>query len=162
MPAILKIALLAAIAYYGAGIVNASQVLDASRELTFRRSRGSATGPPVKLFPYEALTLDPKDPNIAAHPEFLPDGLVESGADNSRLKRSQSNCKFIPADSGWPRGVLWQALASKLTDGGLLKDPTPLAAPCYAGKLYDAEMCTNVTSSWSDSDLQYATPLAPQ
>jgi hypothetical protein len=59
----------------------------------------------------------------------------------------REECRTIPGDDDWPSDAAWSQFNETL--GGVLLKPAPLAAPCYAGPLYDAARCEQLKRSWS-------------
>lgn len=71
---------------------------------------------------------------------------------NPDSPRKDLKCKVFPGDTEWPSDHQW-ALLNKTTNGALIKT-TPIAAPCFAGPLYDADKCAYIASQWTNSSLQ--------
>ncbi|KAF2122271.1 hypothetical protein BDV96DRAFT_594175 [Lophiotrema nucula] len=61
-------------------------------------------------------------------------------------------CKYLPEDDDWPQDEDWARFNETL--GGALLKPLPLATPCYAGPLYNANICALLRMQWA-----FNTPL---
>ncbi|KAF8579721.1 hypothetical protein K439DRAFT_1394398 [Ramaria rubella] len=84
--------------------------------------------------------------DVARHPE------IHFGGGNDQKR----DCKVQPTDIAWPTQSHWDALNTTLE--GQLVEPSPIAAPCYSGDLYNPQECALITKLWNDSDLHAAHP----
>lgn len=125
----------------------------------------NSTRAPAELFDIETIQLT--DDSLAKlEGDFDEEDLeLFDFADGRIQKRSVSRrqaqrCKVFPGDPNWPNNVVWGLF--NLMTGGALREPTPLAAPCYDGPWgpYDQGECNRVTGEWMTSKLQYVSLLA--
>jgi len=68
---------------------------------------------------------------------------ISFGNRESEPSQQDPECKAFPGSMDWPTDHEWSNL--NRTIGGDLLDPTPPAAVCYPGPLYNATLCSNLT-----------------
>ncbi len=74
---------------------------------------------------------------------------------------SNSSCKTVPADAGWPSADTWQTLNA--TTGGRLLRPSAPGAVCHpSSPAYSAERCPAVQALWFDESFHADDPVSVQ
>jgi hypothetical protein len=64
----------------------------------------------------------------------------------------------LPGDNCFPDAAALQAFNTSI--GGRLLEPTPYAAVCYAGKLFDASACSTLVENQTNRDFRHQIPAA--
>ncbi|KAH7303804.1 hypothetical protein B0I35DRAFT_484875 [Stachybotrys elegans] len=74
--------------------------------------------------------------------------------------RSSAACKTGPGDTWWPSSTIWQIFDLLL--GGALVKPPPIGAVCFNDPfgVYNAQSCSDVINSWTDSTLHVDHPTS--
>ncbi|KAL4935290.1 hypothetical protein BDV06DRAFT_234474 [Aspergillus oleicola] len=103
-------------------------------------------------FDFENVQLVPADLQRLNHSGAA---LFSFGSLNDQSQNS-SRCKSLPGDRSWPESAKWSLLNN--VTGGALIEGVPRSSTCYNGPAYDAADCEYLTSEWTNSYFQYASP----
>ena len=68
-------------------------------------------------------------------------------AEAAPYNSTNSECRYLPGDAGWPSNHAWAQLNN--TVGGRLIRGVPFGQPCY-GTSADAAACAKAQDTWED------------